>query len=489
LKRIPLYPFLVAIYPVLALGAHNITQIHPGDILRPLLISLLVATIVLGLSRLVLRDWHRAALVSVLILILFFSYGQVYAELKAITLGGLPLFRHRTLGPLWLLILGVGIYWLGWKIKAPQAATPWLNLLALLMLIYPTITLIVAATHNILPSNVATTDHVTETNPGDSTTKPDIYYIILDAFGRKDVLYDEYNFDDRPFLDALKARGFYVAECSQSNYAQTELSLSSSLNMNYLDVLGTDYYHLIRSNAVRTFLEARGYQTAAFATGFSWTELDNAKYYYRPVYKSSDLTEFENLLVGTTILRIYRDRKASETSSAQRYRARTLSTLENLKKLPGKQGPLFAFAHIVSPHGPYVFDKDGHPVYYDVDNLTPATEATAYAGQAAFISNRILDTVDSILAKSSTPPIIIIQGDHGPGNFTHEKRMRILNAYYMPLAQEKLYPGISPVNTFRILLNTYFGQSYPLLDDKSYFSTYNNPTVFQLVPNSCPETP
>lgn len=58
--------------------------------------------------------------------------------------------------------------------------------------------------------------------------------------------------------------------------------------------------------------------------------------------------------------------------------------------------------------------------------------------------------------------------------------MRIMNADYMPLAQKRPYPGISPVNTFHILLDTYFGQSYPLLEDKSYFS----PTI-SLQPMNC----
>ena len=33
----------------------------------------------------------------------------------------------------------------------------------------------------------------------------------------------------------LEGRGFYLAECSQSNYARTSLSLGSSLNMEYLE--------------------------------------------------------------------------------------------------------------------------------------------------------------------------------------------------------------------------------------------------------------
>jgi hypothetical protein len=83
LKRFPVFPFLIAAYPVLALGAYNIFEISVGDIWRPLVVSLALAEILAG-ARLLLRDWHRcAAMATAIILLLFFSYGQVYSELKA----------------------------------------------------------------------------------------------------------------------------------------------------------------------------------------------------------------------------------------------------------------------------------------------------------------------------------------------------------------------------------------------------------------------
>ena len=86
--------------------------------------------------------------------------------------------------------------------------------------------------------------------------------------------------------------GFYVADCSQSNYAQTQMSLSSSLNFNYIDALsdrfisGTDdrtgLDALIKHGAVRESLEKAGYKTVAFATGFLATELTDADYFLAP---------------------------------------------------------------------------------------------------------------------------------------------------------------------------------------------------------------
>jgi hypothetical protein len=69
------------------------------------------------------------------------------------------------------------------------------------------------------------------------TYLPDIYYIILDGYARSDILRDIYDYDNSDFIDELSSRGFYIAAESRSNYTQTDLSLVSSLNFEYLDYL------------------------------------------------------------------------------------------------------------------------------------------------------------------------------------------------------------------------------------------------------------
>ena len=68
---------------------------------------------------------------------------------------------------------------------------------------------------------------------------PDIYYIILDEYPNNESLKKNYGFDNTEFLTFLENSGFYVVNNSFSNYPTTIQSLSSSLNMEYLDVLTT----------------------------------------------------------------------------------------------------------------------------------------------------------------------------------------------------------------------------------------------------------
>ena len=95
-----------------------------------------------------------------------------------------------------------------------------------------------------------------------------------------------------------------------------------------------------------------------------------------------------------------------------------------------------------------------------------------YINQVQYVKTEILPIIDEILAKSTQPPIIIIQGDHG---LTIGERNDILNAIYLPtVSQKQLYSTMTPVNTFRVVFNAYFGTDYPLLNDISYFSPYED---------------
>jgi hypothetical protein len=147
---------------------------------------------------------------------------------------------------------------------------------------------------------------------------------------------------------------------------------------------------------------------------------------------------------------------------------------------------------LVVPHPPYSFGPNGEAVSFN-DGAPFAERATAYSNQALFINREILKVVDALISKSRVPPVIVIQGDHGPLPdlaLNGEEKMPILNAYYLPgAAQKKLYPTITPVNTFRIVLDSYFHQNLPLLKDISYYAPKSNHDAFEIIPNTCQSQP
>ncbi|HZD56325.1 MAG TPA: sulfatase-like hydrolase/transferase [Anaerolineales bacterium] len=353
--------------------------------------------------------------------------------------------------------------------------------------------------------------------------RPDIYYIILDGYGRADVLKELYGYDNSEFLEFLKARGFYVAEDSHSNYNQTALSLASSMNLKYInyfsETLGVDtkkrfeVAQLIKRNLIRELLGARGYQFVSFETGYERTEIRSADFYWSA---SSDvvpqvtalwkINAFESLLLESTAFRAVLDmpilspealRRIALNPEYEAHRERVLYTFSRLDDVTEMDGNFFVFAHIISPHPPFVFNANGEAItpakaYRIADGdyyLGPREEyLKGYRDQVLFVNSHLEAVIDRILSQSNPPPIMIIQGDHGPGAYlvwespeksNLKERLSILNAYYFPGGDQGwLYPTITPVNTFRIVLDRYFGESYDLLPDESYFSPWLRPYDF-----------
>jgi hypothetical protein len=130
------------------------------------------------------------------------------------------------------------------------------------------------------------------------------------------------------------------------------------------------------------------------------------------------------------------------------------------------------FAHIVITHGPPVFLPDGtitnDPNILGTDStpVTPEYDRLGYINEIQFTNAQILKIVSTIISNSKIPPVIIIQGDHG---FQGDNRNLILNAYFVNDETKKsLYPTITPINSFRLIFNHYFGTNYEMLTDLVY---------------------
>lgn len=508
LRQIPLHPLLFAAFPVLALLGTNIHEVAPGVALRSLLISLAGALVILLVARLVFArrrepgadKWARAALATTGLLLLFFTYGHLYSLLKELGGIGVQLARHRYLLPAYALAGGAGAL-LIWKTKKAIRVTPALNLITLLVLVYPTYQITSAQLSNKVAGDrqaeglVAAENLVLEA----PQQPPDVYILILDSHTRSDALRQDFGLDNSAFIKELEELGFTIADCSRSNYVSTHSSLASSLNMAYVETLTQeitaqglnpeDVWLRIRYSQVRAQLEGIGYKTFAFDSGYEWSRLKDADVYLSHThapYALQMLQPFEAMLVQSTVLLIWSDSTYAampdyvETPfhgvnfALEDFVNRQLFTLEQLPELASLPGPKFVFAHLIVPHIPFLFEPDGSivtdPGYYSGKLLEPIDHdylVRGYTNQVQFIDHRIIEVARQILANSKTPPIIIIQGDHGMEN---DNRLAILNAYYLPGGdgQETIYPSITPVNSFRVIFNTYFGGNYPLLTDVSY---------------------
>lgn len=498
----PVYVLIFGLFPVFAMLAANIQEMVPGMAVRSLLAAVGVSIVLLAILSFVCRDLRKGGLLSALLLVLFFSYGHVYEELQAAGNFLSALGRHRYLIPAYLGMLLLGVWVISRRIKKTRKITRLLNIIGMLMLVFPAVQIVRYTIDRIGSNQPSTSDVQTSIlSVPDGELPPDVYYIILDSYTRADALKEVYGFDNSPFLDELKDMGFYVADCSQSNYAITLSCLGSTLNLDYLDALIPNLdpasvdvkplWKLTRHSLVWDELKKIGYTRVAFETDFWWTSFDDADLYFSAAdisYEMRFLNPFEVMLIRSTAAGIIVDAQmvmtrlktdaASFAYGEHIYRERfKLEKLDEIARLPG---PKMVFAHIIVPHNPFIFRPNGDietDVRYYQRHSFPINQefyVKGYVQQVQFINNRILQILKSILAESKTPPVIIIQGDHG----VQGSRMLILNAYYLPEGRENLYPSISPVNSFRVVFNQYFGTDFPLLPDISYASNYEAPYDF-----------
>lgn len=497
---VPWYPIAMGAYPVVALLAANAGQLQPVAGSRALLLSIALAAAFYFLSRLAPRQTHRAAMLSMLLLVWFFTYGHAYNLLSE----KFPVARIDIwLAAAWALLLVLAILLATRPRIKFESAAPGLNVIALTLLAISVWQIGSAGAGGSVHSLGAPKAPI-EADLEQPSNAPDVYFFLLDSYGRSDGFMDAYKFDNSPFINALEERDFYVAQCSQSNYVRTEISLASTLNMTYLQDLDESFqpesiarrvlWDSLKHSAVRHNFESLGYKTVTFATGFDWLELRDSDLFLAPQPFSSGLSEFEGLFLRTTLARYVLDWGWVDPDAVmgQKYRDLFNNIFDNIGEIARMPDATFTYAHVISPHPPFVFDAEGNPTYppdfWNKERKYPSDlYAAGYQNQLAHLNDKMLEAVDTILAESSTPPIIIIQGDHGPWLQPKNKRMWILNAYYLPGHNGDLYPTISPVNSFRVVFDDYFGGHYGLLPDVSYFSPVPKLYDFSEVPNKCNE--
>jgi hypothetical protein len=480
----PLHLVLIPIIPLLLLVSHNVDIVSLQDVFLPFLILVSVAIFFQATISRFFKSKAKVALVISWFYILFFSYGHIHGYLNQI-MGSSILelaVQNRYLVPIFGILFLLGSFCVLKIKKILDVLTKFVNVWAVVMVSILLFNIVSYVISGFLQQEKILGLEIEPKDIEISKSLPDIYYINFDAYANEHTLKETFEYDNGPFLNSLKDRGFYVASKSSSNYAETLLSLGSSLNMDYLDqkILkgprsnnhhDTDLMKSIENGKVILLLKSRGYKFVHLAAGWG-VALKNRNADLE--IKCDQINEVISTLVASSLY--FPFEKHFKLISNDR-RQQILCTFEEFGKTSSIPGPKFVFGHVLLPHFPFDFGPNGE----DVDHEDTKEK---YLGQLIFANNKIITMVDKILESNSSPPIIIIQSDHGPSTpFTRKPfngdvqfkrdRMRNLNAYLLPGRDgEILYETISPVNTFRVIFNLYFNADYKLLEDKSYFSWY-----------------
>ncbi len=325
---------------------------------------------------------------------------------------------------------------------------------------------------------------------------PDIYLIILDGYLRGDRLRAQIGYDNEPFLNSMRDRGYVIGDQTLANYSQTLLSVSSVLNMSLMEEVVNDFSEesknrlvfreLFAKNRVMRMLKQGGYETRVFSSGFEHTSLRDADY-YRDDWENFFTRPAPALLFGYTFLPDLFDYFGED----YRYKAETVRIINTLMNTPvaiESQGPRFTLSHIMSPHYPLTFDKKGG----HLENSRPYRNAfhpsqlgDAYIEQFKdeldFLNEEVLILLDRI-SNNGRESIVVLISDHGTnlkesdGPAHYKNLMGALLAVSVPSScKDLLVLNQALANTFQSVLNPCFSMDIEMVQARYRSSTWSKP--------------
>ena len=504
----PIYPFLFAIIPVLRLVAENPGWMRVDDAVVVVTAVLVTCGLTFGLAFLATR--RRGRRLPPLILLGLVLAFWVYVRVA-------PLVERRTgwsnsvLLPLWVGVTLSVIWWLVRRPALLDRAETFLTLTSGILVGWLLGSIAMseyrsarAVRHSEVVRRLA--EPIRIGPRGKASPKRDIYLIVLDEYANAEVTGRLFGFDNRAFLDSLRQLGFAVPAV-HSNYCHTFLSLPSLLNASHIAPLSGELGrqsvdrtipdYLVTHSRTVSFLKAQGYQYVLFPS-LAWeaTKGDpRADLVFHP-WEGWDLARemsssgLRQVVNKTSLLKLVNWRV---DQLAREHVARSFAAIA---QAPTIHGPVFAFAHVMSPHDPYVFGRDCGPAHHQAGLTRAQHNAAAYVEQIQCVNHMVLKLVTTLLRTSELPPVILLQGDHGsktllryqdrdPEKITlaaAKERLGAFGAYYLPdQGSEVLGDSVTIVNVMGDVLRFYLDAALPRQPDDMYLSLDRTPFAFKRV--------
>ncbi len=490
---------------MLFLYSKNISEYPEESLLTPLFLAFFFASGVFLLTKLLLRSFQAAAILSAVVIFICLSYSrflEMYQSARIAVLGIVIGHEVIIFAACATIVVATGYVTFRFK-KNLQQINQLLFGIAIVLLIFPVSTIVSfeAKTGRILTIDL-TKGLTIGKSESENKNLPDIYYFIFDRYAGPKSLREEYGFDNSKFFNYLKDKGFYLAEDATTNYPKTSQSLGSSLNYEYINFLtektnggATNDQTVVtpytRNNKVIKFLKSKGYSYVHIGPAWNPTSInpnaDKNFIFKDGLYPGADefTTGFLNTTIAAPIFKdLFRDKTAiSQDPYNNDHRKRILFEMASIREVPEMPGPKFVFMHVLIPHDPFVFGKNCQPI--NEEEVKKHDHVVNYLNQLTCANTMIMAMIDDILETSKTPPVIVLQSDEGPfplktplppkqawGSATTpmlKEKFPILNAFLMPGAKkDQLYQSITPVNSFRVIFNAYFDTKLPLLPDRNY---------------------
>jgi len=324
-------------------------------------------------------------------------------------------------------------------------------------------------------------------------SRPDVYFVVLDGYGRGDVLEGLYGWSNQAFLGELRDQGFFVPEGARANYSMTAASVPSALAMDYLvgqgvvpdDALRLALYRFSQGdNPVVDTLKGIGYQYVHIESGWDGSRCgDNVDV----CYKSNFFDEASWTLASRTVLAA--PLRARYGHAFSQNGLRSLDSLSR-EAATSRVAPRLVFAHVLLPHPPLKLDSrcevrlDRRPEGGAVGARSLAgtrelqLRKSAYVEQVECVNQKVLRFLEGL----GDDTLVFMTGDHGPDSdgqpslapedWTESdifERFSVLSAYRLPEGcQDHLDQNVDLINGMRIMVGCALGVELPSLPSQSF---------------------
>ena len=468
-----LLPLAVGVYPVLFLYARNAKLLSLGDITLPLGLAALVAVAGFVFFLMVQKRQDTASLSMAVFMVMYYLYGLlVNGLLKQDRIA----VRQYIFLPVAVSLGGYAGYFIS-RIKAGVAE----KIQKILMWVavgLVGINLALVAPVEIkkdLPAPGPDTAAAQVPSKTVSATKkyPDIYFVLFDEYVGFQAMRDYWHDNSVDQYAAFLAQNhFFLAPDSQSVTYNTLSEMASRLNFHQYTQDSDSSIKLaaLQNNKVMAILKSYGYTTVAINMAFNGIKADKTVQFSSASIEGMGADEFNRTFIQGSMADAFSSVLLDENVEGVRQKQELEYALDQTIELPKGSSPFFVYTHLLLPHEPFIFDKNG--------NMNPPQDFYNwhyYQGQYQYTTKVMEQLITKILAQSDprNPPVIIIQSDHGARNmqsrtagdivingvlqnYPSKNYTMILNAMYLPGFDTSTLPAnLAPIETFPLILNHY----------------------------------
>lgn len=485
LKRNPFHVFLLPIYFISSKYIQYEGLPGVGAAVKSCLLLLLLSGLLYIGFRKIIDQKLKASLITsaCMFIILFFGDIRVFFQRDYFSYF---LSQYRFLLPL-ITVLSLLFIKIIKKEPFQIRTTFFLNTLILVLISIETLQIF--NIHNTLKRNKEAAK--VQVKKASKNTLPDIYYIVPDCYPSSSYQQEVLGVGNSSFEDSLRKNDFYIFPNSSSNYNRTIFSMLSVFNMDYLDIVDSvrkadaRAYALairdIESAQLFNYLNTAGYKTV----NLSIFDVAGTKALKKETFLAASTEEiffshtfwnyfirdiYYTWIVNKKLYRSQITRKNYQPLKA--YNQQLIDTLSQAL-FANKSAPVFVYAHLYMPHYPYFFNEAGQANAEDsIYGRNMITDKKRFSGYIQYTNKQLLRIIHSIKTKTNGKAVIIIQSDHGIADLDIRKQddaFRNFTSLYFPDKDYKELPDtISNVNTFRIVLNKYLQQNFPMLKKTSF---------------------